>query len=189
MKLLDAKMKSQWVDSSNKSKTRARFFLLMQNREGSLANDFVYSTAAGYRNTMYELKAEYTLLYFYNPECQACKNMTDALTKSEVVNRSINKRKTKVLAIYTDKDEKVWLSHLPGYPASWIHGRDENEYLYKNSVYDLRAIPTVYLLDKNKKVLLKGCVDVGEVEKVLSFKLDNSRRTTDDDKSKVLSYR
>jgi len=33
-------------------------------------------------------------------------------------------------------------------------------------VYDLRAIPTVYLLDKDKKVLLKDCVDVMEIEKM-----------------------
>jgi hypothetical protein len=166
-KLLDTKMKSAWIDSSTKAVTRARFFLLMQNRVSSVANNFVYITAAGYKNAMYELKADYTLLYFYNPECEACKNLTDALTKSEIINRSIVKRKTKVLAIYTDRDEKVWLDHLPKLPATWVHGRDKNGWLYKNSIYDLRAIPTVYLLDKNKKVLLKDCVDVREIEKAI----------------------
>jgi len=74
-----------------------------------------------------------------------------------------------VLAVYTDKDEMIWLDHLKEMPAGWIQGRDEDEYLYKNSVYDLKAIPTVYLLDKEKKVLLKDCEDVGEIEKRLVY--------------------
>jgi len=39
--------------------------------------------------------------------------------------------------------------------------------LYKNSVYDLHAIPTVYLLDKEKKVLLKDAINVAEIEALL----------------------
>jgi hypothetical protein len=188
MKLLNAKMKSKWIDSSSKAKTRTRFFLLMQNRVGSVANDFVYTTAEDSKAVMYALKADYTLLYFYNPECEACKNMTDDLAKSEILNRSIDKRKTKVLAIYTDRDKMPWLHHLPELPATWVHGRDENEWLYKNSIYDLRAIPTVYLLDKDKKVLLKDCVDVREIEKAIVNeeqgseleKKDDGPQTTDD---------
>jgi len=52
-------------------------------------------------------------------------------------------------------------------PKNWIHGRDENEYLYKNKVYDLYAIPTIYLLDKNKKVILKDVLDVRVIEREL----------------------
>jgi hypothetical protein len=51
-------------------------------------------------------------------------------------------------------------------PAEWIQGRDEYG-LYKNNVYDLRAIPSLYLLDKDKKVLLKDCTDLKEIEKSL----------------------
>jgi len=53
---------------------------------------------------------------------------------------------------YIDRDFKVWFSHLK-VPQKWIHGRDE--YLYKNAVYDLKAVPSIYLLDKTKKVILK----------------------------------
>jgi len=165
--LLQAKMKSSWTDSLAIVKTRERLYLLMQNRPGSMANDFVYTTAAGYRKKMYAISAKYLLLYFNNPECNACKEMKEALIASSIINQKIKSEDLKILSIYTDKDEKLWLDHLNEYPESWINGRDEDEYLYKNKIYDLRAIPTVYLLDKEKKVLLKDCIDIGKIEKNL----------------------
>lgn len=37
----------------------------------------------------------------------------------------------------------------------------------RTMMYDLRAIPTVYLLAKDRKVLLKDCLSVREIEKHL----------------------
>lgn len=165
--LLEAKMKSPWCDSVNKAKSLNELHLLMQNRPGSTANDLVYTTAAGFKKRLYDLKADYTMLYFYNPECDACKEMKAALINSTIINSAIKTQRLKILAVYIDLDEKIWLDHLNEMPKVWIHGRDEYEYLHKNKIYDLRAIPTLYLLDKDKKVLLKDCVDIGSVEERL----------------------
>jgi hypothetical protein len=122
-------------------------------------------TTADKKNTLYDIHANNTLLFFYNPECDACKQMKSALISSAVISNKLNSGDLKVLAVYTDKNESVWLDHLPELPKQWLHGRDDNEYLYKNKVYDLRAIPTIYLLNKNKKVLLKDCMDIKLIEK------------------------
>ena len=167
MGLLQAKLKSPWCDSVTKSKSLNVLYLLMQNRLGSTANDFVYTTAAGFKKRLYDLEADYILLYFYNPECDACKKIKAALINSAIINSTIKSKKLKILAMYIDRDEKLWLDHLNDMPQEWIHGRDEDEYLFKNKVYDLRAIPTLYLLDKDKKVLLKDCVDIRRVEERL----------------------
>lgn len=165
--ILQAKIKSEWIDSATKAKTREKLFVLMQNRPGSTANDFIYITPGGFKKKMYELKADFTILFFYNPECGACKDVKEAIFGSAVIKGKIKSKDLKVLAIYTDKSEKTWLDHLPEMPAEWLHGRDEDEFLYKNQVYELRVIPTVYLLDKDKKVVLKDCVDVKQIEKEL----------------------
>lgn len=167
MRVLQEKLKSTFTDSSSKNKARERLYLLMQNRVGGAANDFTYYTASGGRRTLNAIKARYTLLYFYNPECDACKQMKTALLASEVITRAVSSGDLKVLAIYTDRNEKIWINHLADMPSPWIHGRDENEYLYKNKVYDLRAIPTLYLLDAQKKVLLKDVLDLRQVEAVI----------------------
>lgn len=166
--LLQKKIQSSWVDDLTKEAARKKLHLLMQNRPGHLANDFTYLTPAGYKRKMYDLKSDYVLLFFYNPECNACKEMKAALENSAVINAKIRSRKLQLLAVYTDPDEKIWLNHLAEYPADWIQGTDQDEYLYKNGVYNLNAIPTVYLLDKNKTVILKDCMDVREIEKGLS---------------------
>lgn len=116
---------------------------------------------------MYDVKADYLLLYFNNPGCDACKQMKVALAGSDIINHKIKAGQLKVLSIYTDKDENLWLEHLNEYPKSWMQGRDENEYLHRNKVYDLRAIPTIYLLDSSKNVLLKDCMDIAEIERMI----------------------
>lgn len=167
--LLQQKMRSKWCDSLQKEQYRSKLFLRMQNRTGSAANDFEYLTPSGMRKRMYAIKANYLLLLFYNPECEACKEMRTALTGSSVIKGKVASGELKVLTVYTDKDEGLWLDHLKEMPESWIHGMDDNGYLYKNSVYDLKAIPTVYLLDKNKNVLLKDCMNVSLLERKLGI--------------------
>ena len=167
-KLLEAEVNSPYFIPYEKQVAAGKLKLLQQNNIGHPANNFTYITPKEDKRQMYEIKADYLILYFNNPECPACKEMRDVLAKSEVIGLNVKSGRLKVLSIYTDNDLKPWLKHLKDYPKEWIQGRDENEYLYKNKVYDLRAIPTVYLLDSNKKVLLKDCVDVGQIERAVS---------------------
>lgn len=39
-------------------------------------------------------------------------------------------------------------------PQNWILGTDNN-FIKDNAIYDLKAMPSIYLLDHNKKVILK----------------------------------
>jgi hypothetical protein len=167
-KILAAKTASAWYIPDEKKIAADRIHLLQQNNVGHPANDFIYTTPAGYRKKMHDIKSRYLLLYFNNPECPACKEMKTALMNSPVITQKIQSTELKLLSIYTDKDEKLWLDHLKEYPGSWIQGRDDDEYLYRNNVYDLRAIPTIYLLDESKNVLLKDCMDVAVIEATIS---------------------
>lgn len=157
-------MQSQWCDSLTKAGIRKELYLRMQNRPGTKANDFMYVTAAGIKKRMYDVDAKFTILCFYNPECEACKEMKTKLVKSKVIKSKVQSGQLKVLAIYTDKDETIWRKHLPEMPTEWVHGRDEDEYLHENKIYNLKAIPTIYLLDRDKNVLLKDCMRIDEIE-------------------------
>mgnify|MGYP002527024690 FL=1 len=48
----------------------------------------------------------------------------------------------------------------------WINGYDKKQTIEQNNLYDLKAIPTLYLLDKDKTVLLKD-VTTKEIEEYL----------------------
>jgi len=166
--LLEQELASSWFKDEEKEQVSAKLRLLNENNIGNPANDFNYKTSSGQRKRMYDLDARFLLLFFYNPECQACKEMKSSLIASSVINNEVATGQLKVLAVYTDKDETVWLNHLTEFPKIWVQGRDEDEFLWKNKVYDLKAIPTVYLLDIDKRVLLKDCMDVKAIEKNLT---------------------
>jgi hypothetical protein len=174
IQVLKEKIKSAWYDRIEKAALRARLYLCMQNRKGKAANDFLYMTPKGYRKRMYGLRADLTILFFYNPECEACKNMKEAIAGSSLISNSLVSGELKILAVYTEKDIKLWQKHLSEMPENWIQGRDENDYLYNNNIYDLKAIPTIYLLDKNKKVLLKDCMFLSEIEQTIAFHTPSS---------------
>ncbi len=40
-------------------------------------------------------------------------------------------------------------------PDNWVNAYDEKLQISNEELYDLKAMPTLYLLDKEKKVLLK----------------------------------
>ncbi|HKG08331.1 MAG TPA: thioredoxin family protein [Pedobacter sp.] len=137
---------------------------------GNCANNFIFFTPKGEKRTVYALDAIYTILLFYNPECEACKEFKEMLAASSIISANVKTGVLKVLAIYIDTDLSIWKKHLPEMPKTWIQGRDNNEYLYKNNIYDLHAIPTIYLLDKNKKVILKDVLSITAIENAILHK-------------------
>ncbi|MDE7122932.1 MAG: DUF5106 domain-containing protein, partial [Alistipes sp.] len=52
-------------------------------------------------------------------------------------------------------------------PSSWIDACDPSGAIRSEGLYDLRAIPSLYLLDARKRVLLKDTVDVERIEEVI----------------------
>lgn len=165
--ILKAEMDSKWSTIPGKQEAMRKFKLLRQNNVGTVANDFRYWGPNGQMQNMHKINASKLLLFFYNPECNACIIMKHALEKSTALNNLSSKKKLKILCIYTDTALFTWYKHMQEFPSTWIQGRDEEEYLYKNDVYDLRAIPTMYLLDQNKKVIIKDCTSIDELEEKL----------------------
>ena len=163
-KILKAQMDSKWNTDWVKKEAIRKRHLLHQNDVGSLANNFEYLAPNGQKRSMHNLKANYILLFFYNPECHACKEMKATLLRSSIIRNAILDGKLKILSVYTDADLSVWYKHLLEFPSNWLQGRDNDRYLYKNDIYDLRAIPTIYLLDQHKKVILKDCTSINELE-------------------------
>ena len=63
--------------------------------------------------------------------------------------------KLAVLNIYIDEDLKAWKEYMPIYPEEWYNGYDPDYVIRTDILYNVRAIPSLYLLDKDKKVIMK----------------------------------
>ena len=133
------------------------------NPRGSVAPDFAITLSDGSRVRMHSVKAERAILFFSNPGCTNCKEIIEALEADENVRAQVSSGRLAVLNVYVDEDIKAWRSYMPIYPREWVNGYDAAHILRKDGLYCIRAIPSLYLLDESKRILLKDA----PVERVL----------------------
>lgn len=127
------------------------------NRPGTPAADFVFIDSFGHRRTLYDIKAELTLLIFGNPDCHACAEIQEVFSANEALSAAISAGQLKVVDIYIDEDVDIWKQKIGTYPSNWINGYDPAFIIRTDLIYNVRALPSLYLLDANKTVLLKDC--------------------------------
>ena len=140
-----------------------------KNRPGMTAADFAYTTREGRRTTLHQTVCEgELLLMFYDPDCEHCQETMKQLEASEALSAAVASSRLQVLAVYSGDDHDLWQRTAPQLPAAWTVGY-ETGVLQETGSYVLRAMPTLYLLDRDKKVLAKD-VSPTQLLNVLSAK-------------------
>jgi hypothetical protein len=164
------------IEPVRKIRPAYRLRMAMKNQAGSVAADFRFKDRQGRFRSLHAFQAEYILLCFYNPGCQSCAELKNQLTSSPVM-QSLQKRQgtLKVLMIYPEPDAAEWKKeeHEPS-SGKWVRGYDPEGSIMKEELYDLRAIPTIYLLGADKTVLLKDA-RFAEVELFLQRRGSDTR--------------
>jgi hypothetical protein len=79
----------------------------------------------------------------------------NVLKNDPLLSSMISNGKMAVLNIYIDEDIPAWRSYMSIYPEEWYNGFDPDLAVRSNEIYNIRAIPSLYLLDKEKNVLMK----------------------------------
>ena len=154
---------SSLTDEAARSRAQHDLKLIGMNKVGSIAADFIYTLPSGMQKRMRDICTPYTLLLFYNPDCHGCAETLATMKTSEVLNSPHIMKQVKILAFYPDEDREVWTKHQHEIPDGWINSYDKGLTVLTEECYDLKAMPALYLLDKDKKVLLKDAT-VKEVE-------------------------
>lgn len=165
--VLDALIASPILDETEKIRPQGRRELAQKNRVGTKAIDFTYTLASGKKNTLYNLSAPYTLLFINNPGCHACAETIEALKNAPAISQSVSQKKVQILSLYPDEELDEWRKHISDFPAEWINGYDAQQIIKEKNLYDLKAIPTLYLLNKDKMVLLKDATAM-DIDQYLS---------------------
>ena len=130
---------------------RRQLEAVRKNRPGMTAADFAYTARDGNKTTLHKTATDSDLLLiFYDPDCEHCKETMDTLQQS----RQLADKRLSVLAVYSGDDYDLWVKTAPMLPAGWTVGYESGA-LQESGAYVLRAMPTLYLLDRNKKVVLK----------------------------------
>lgn len=144
--------------------------LLKRNQVGKFATDFRYELSDGTRRSLMAtpVKGNRLLLLFYDPECESCHEVLLQMAADKALAAAVKAGQISVLAIYTEGNEDAWRKNLPDMPAGWMVGMDR-EVVKNEALYDLKAMPSLYLLDGNKQVLLKDA-PYEAIRQALSFK-------------------
>ena len=156
---------SAFVDPEMRRSYSYNVKLCSLNKIGTPAADFTFTDLSGKRRSLYGIKAETTLLFFTNPGCPACKEIIQSLTTDEVIPGLVASGRLAIVNVYIDEDIPLWRQYASEYPSSWYNGYDQSYLIRSDLIYDVRAIPSLYVLDGEKKVIMKDA----PVEAVLPY--------------------
>ena len=152
---VDRLSKSDLIDNGYRMGYEWEARMCRLNRVGTPAADFSFTDTRGRVRTLYGLKAEYTVLIFGNPGCKACMEIMEAMDSTSEVAELISSGRLQVVDVYIDQEIDDWKAHIPEYPKTWINGYDHNYAIRTDLIYNVRGIPSIYLLDADKTVLMK----------------------------------
>lgn len=151
-----------WTDAETIKKLEERAASIRPNFIGNPAPPFVLQDSIGTDYDLYRINAKYTVLYFYDPDCGHCKKSTPLLYEAYA---ELQTKGVEVLAICTTTDGKRWKEFINEFDLNWINLADLSSRTNVKYYYDVRSTPTVYILDQEKKILLKKVAteDVPEI--------------------------
>lgn len=148
-------LENQGIEPLRKSRFQYQFDLAQKNKPGTKATDFEYTFKDGRKSSLYKTPGKWIMLYFFNPDCQECAVMKDRIQASSIIQKLQKSGAMEILAVYPDKDLSIWNKHYAEFPDSWIKVYDQETIIENEELYDLKAIPTIYLLDRDQTVLLR----------------------------------
>lgn len=157
-------------DLPAKERSNCRFDLKMaqKNRLGTVATDFSYVRKGdGKRGRLSDIRTEYTILLLGDPECDVCVAAKEELSASEAVGVLLRQKRLSVLSLCVMGKTAAW--RRSSVPAEWIDACDKNMDVMDKSLYEIRGLPVLYLLDGERKVLMKN-VEPGQIIKFLQPK-------------------
>ena len=79
----------------------------------------------------------------------------EMLKGEQIVSDMVSSGFLAVVNVYIDEDIQAWMDYMPIYPTEWHNGFDQDQAVRTEGLYSVRAIPSLYLLDNEKRVILK----------------------------------
>lgn len=126
----------------------------LKNAPGTVATDFSYVTPNGNNHSLSEQDSTATLIYFNDPDCEACAKVKARLDTCAALRELVTAGKLRILAIYPYGDGDLWKA--TPYPEYLINGWNQDQSIDEQQTYVLPSMPLFYLLDKDNKVVLKN---------------------------------
>ena len=154
---------SPWLNEKQNEAITRRAYMLMANLVGERAANLEMLDTSGKVSSLYDVKADYTVVVFWDPNCGHCK---EEVPRLDSFYRAVWKaQNVKMYAVNTEYDKTNWMKFINEKNlGNWQHVHYTLEMLKADTeaqrpsfrqLYDITQTPTIYLLDEQKRIIGK----------------------------------
>ncbi len=172
---------SSWLNEKQMTAISNRAYMLMSNLIGEQAANLEMVDSSGKSMPLYNVSAPYTIVCFWDPTCSHCRQEVPEM--DSMYHAKWQREGVSIYGVLTDtKEQSKWKEFMNKYNLqSWINvyqtdqqkkiEEDAKKPSYKQ-LYDVTQTPTLYLLDKDKRIIAKK-LTWQQMDDVLQMKINN----------------
>lgn len=158
---------ANWLSEEDLAKYIKRAGEIAPNVVGNPAKNFTMQDGNGVYHSLNDVKAKYTLLIFWSPDCGHCIHEIPII--DSVYRAALKAKGVKVFAVTTENKEDKWKAFIAKHHLEeWTNVWDPQ---YKSGYwqwYDVKTTPYIFLLDENKIIRGKK-LDHTTISKVIEI--------------------
>jgi thiol-disulfide isomerase/thioredoxin len=172
---------SNWLNEKQIKTISDRAYMLMANLIGQQAADLQMVDSNGISRSLYNVKADYIVVCFWDPTCGHCRVQVprlDSIYKAKWKNENV-----KMYGVLTEtKDFQQWKDFINEHKMNnWVNVYEteaqrkiveQSKQASYKQLYDVIQTPTLYLLDKDKKIIAKK-LTMEQLDDLLDVKIKN----------------
>ena len=152
MLFINAILRSSKVKKSEKERYQRQAMKINGNQIGAQLPGVSLKGVDGKSINIDNIKAATIIVAFIDPECDDCNIARLRLSTNVALNSIIDGEKLALVCIYPGPYSKEWAAEASTYSDKWIVAASEDA----DERFDLRQMPTIYVLDADKKIVAKN---------------------------------
>jgi peroxiredoxin len=157
---------STWsrIDSNEVLTVKANVKRMDALLTGKIAPAIDFMDSSGNVVPLYSVKANYTILYFWDADCSHCQEITPKMW--ELYSR-MHSKGVEVYAVTVQQIWYSWLDYVRKHKLTWINVWEPEKIQEIYKTYQIGSTPSIYLLDEEKRILYKK-ISVEELDRYLT---------------------
>jgi thiol-disulfide isomerase/thioredoxin len=172
---------SSWLNEKQLTTISNRAYMLMSNLIGEQAANLEMVDSSGVSIPLYSVNAPYTIVCFWDPTCSHCREELPHL--DSIYQATWKKEGVKIYGVLSEtKEQTKWKEFMnKNNLKDWINVYQTDEQKKKEEdlkqpsykqLYDVIQTPTLYLLDKDKRIIAKK-LTWQQLDDVLQMKISH----------------
>ena len=169
-----------WLNEKQHDAITKRAFMVMANLIGEKAADMDFVDVEGKASSLYNVDAAYTVVVFWDPTCGHCKEEIPRI--DSIYRASWQKKNVKIYAVLSEAEKlkTEWVNYINEKKiGDWVNVYQSKESLEAETkeqrpsyrqLYDVVVTPTLYLLDKDKRIVAKK-LTIEQINDLLEIKI------------------